>query len=158
MAAHQAPLSMGFSRQEHWSGLPFPPPMDESEKSKWSCSVTYPLIPNSEWIIGTDVIKKLQDTGEDKISLAVHIILWERQNWYHCHYSPWAVKCYIFIPWDQVYSCKFHRIYSVLLIWELFLEICPFHLCFQIHWHKIVIEVAVVMASQWFLFDNVLKK
>ena len=26
--ACQAPLSMGFSRQEHWSGLPFPPPGD----------------------------------------------------------------------------------------------------------------------------------
>ena len=25
-AAHQAPLSMGFSRQEYWSGLPRPPP------------------------------------------------------------------------------------------------------------------------------------
>ena len=25
-AAHQAPLSMGFSRQEYWSGLPFPSP------------------------------------------------------------------------------------------------------------------------------------
>ena len=24
--AHQAPLSLGFSRQEHWSGLPCPPP------------------------------------------------------------------------------------------------------------------------------------
>ena len=24
--AHQAPLSMGFSRQKHWSGLPFPSP------------------------------------------------------------------------------------------------------------------------------------
>ena len=24
--AHQAPLSMGFSRQEYWSGLPWPPP------------------------------------------------------------------------------------------------------------------------------------
>ena len=24
--AHQAPLSMGFSRQEYWSGLSFPPP------------------------------------------------------------------------------------------------------------------------------------
>ena len=24
MAAHQAPLSLGFSRQEYWSGLPFP--------------------------------------------------------------------------------------------------------------------------------------
>ena len=26
--AHQAPLSMGFSRQEYWSGLPFPSPRD----------------------------------------------------------------------------------------------------------------------------------
>ena len=31
-AAHQAPPSTGFSRQEHWSGLPFPSPMHESEK------------------------------------------------------------------------------------------------------------------------------
>ena len=29
MAAHQAPPSLGFSRQEHWSGLPFPSPMHE---------------------------------------------------------------------------------------------------------------------------------
>ena len=27
--AHQAPPSLGFSRQEHWSGLPFPSPMHE---------------------------------------------------------------------------------------------------------------------------------
>ena len=26
--AHQAPLSIGFSRQEYWSGLPFPSPWD----------------------------------------------------------------------------------------------------------------------------------
>ena len=26
--AHQAPLSMGFSRKEYWSGLPFPSPGD----------------------------------------------------------------------------------------------------------------------------------
>ena len=26
--ARQAPLSMGFPRQENWSGLPFPPPGD----------------------------------------------------------------------------------------------------------------------------------
>ena len=31
-AAYQAPPSMGFSRQQHWSGLPFPSPMHESEK------------------------------------------------------------------------------------------------------------------------------
>ena len=28
LVARQAPLSMGFSRQEHWSGLPFPSPGD----------------------------------------------------------------------------------------------------------------------------------
>ena len=39
MAAHHAPLSLGFFRQEHWSGLPFPSPMHESEKWKWSHSV-----------------------------------------------------------------------------------------------------------------------
>ena len=39
MAAHQAPLSLGFSRQEHWSGLPFPSPVHESEKWKGSSSV-----------------------------------------------------------------------------------------------------------------------
>ena len=33
-AAHQAPPSLGFSKQEHWSGLPFPSPMHESEKVK----------------------------------------------------------------------------------------------------------------------------
>ena len=33
--------SLGFSRLEHWSGLPFPSPMHESEKWKWSLSVTH---------------------------------------------------------------------------------------------------------------------
>ena len=30
--SHQAPPSLVFSRQQHWSGLPFPFPMHESEK------------------------------------------------------------------------------------------------------------------------------
>ena len=29
MAAYQAPPFLGFSRQEHWSGLPFPSPMND---------------------------------------------------------------------------------------------------------------------------------
>ena len=39
MAAHQASPSLGFSRQEHWSRLPFPSPMHEGEKWKGSRSV-----------------------------------------------------------------------------------------------------------------------
>ena len=37
--AHQAPQSLGFSRQELWSGLPFPSPVHARQKWKWSCSV-----------------------------------------------------------------------------------------------------------------------
>ena len=36
-AAHQAPPSLGLSRQEHWSGLPFPSPVHES--GKWKVKV-----------------------------------------------------------------------------------------------------------------------
>ena len=35
-AAHQAPPSLGFSRQEHWSGLPFPSPMHACMLSRFS--------------------------------------------------------------------------------------------------------------------------
>ena len=45
MAAHQAPLSLGFSRQEHWDGLPFPSPMHECESEvAQSCpTLCYPV-------------------------------------------------------------------------------------------------------------------
>ena len=38
-ATHQAPTSLEFSRQEQRGGLPFPSPVHESEKWKWSRSV-----------------------------------------------------------------------------------------------------------------------
>ena len=34
-AAFQAPLSMGFSRQEYWSGVPLPSPLDSAVHGKW---------------------------------------------------------------------------------------------------------------------------
>ena len=49
MAAHQAPPFLGFSRQEHWSGLPFPSPTHESEKWKWSCSCRYGFFFFPKW-------------------------------------------------------------------------------------------------------------
>ena len=46
-AAHQAPPSLGFSRQEHWSGLPFPSPMherkSESEVSQSCLTLSDPM-------------------------------------------------------------------------------------------------------------------
>ena len=41
MAAYQAPPSVGFSRQEYWSGVPLPPP---SAEYLWE----FPLLPTDE--------------------------------------------------------------------------------------------------------------
>ena len=71
-AAHQAPQSLGFSRQEHWSGLPFPPPMHESEKWKWSHSVVsdssrphglQPTGPLCPWIFQAKVLELRSTSG-----------------------------------------------------------------------------------------------
>ena len=43
MAAHQAPPSLGFSRQEHWSGLPFPSPIHESEVTQSCLTLIDPM-------------------------------------------------------------------------------------------------------------------
>ena len=40
-AAYQAPPSLGFSRQEHWSGLPFPSPMHENESEVAQSCLTF---------------------------------------------------------------------------------------------------------------------
>ena len=45
--AHQATLSMGFSRQEHWSGLPFPSPGDLPDPGiSWSPALQGDMLPS----------------------------------------------------------------------------------------------------------------
>ena len=74
-AAHQAPPSLGFSRQEHWSGLPFPSPGHESEKSKWSRSV----ISDSWWPHGLQPTRLLRPWDFPGKSTGVGI-LWPRMS------------------------------------------------------------------------------
>ena len=42
--AHQAPLSVGFSRQEYWGGVPFPPPGDPPHLRTEPTSLTSPAL------------------------------------------------------------------------------------------------------------------
>ena len=42
--AHQVPLSLEFSRQEYWSGLPFPPPGDLPEPGIQPTSLISPAL------------------------------------------------------------------------------------------------------------------
>ena len=43
-AAYQAPLSMGFSSQEYWSGLPFHPPGNLLDTGMWLASPSSPAL------------------------------------------------------------------------------------------------------------------
>ena len=49
--ARQAPLSMGFSRKEYWSGLPFPPPGDLPNPATESAYLVSPTLAGGFFII-----------------------------------------------------------------------------------------------------------
>ena len=57
--AHEAPLSMGFSRQEYWSGLPFSPPGNLPNLGIEAVSLTSPAF--ADGFFTTGVIWKVQE-------------------------------------------------------------------------------------------------
>ena len=73
-AAHQAPPSLGFSGQEHWSGLPFPSPIHESERGKGSCSV----MSDTSWPHGLKPTRLLcpWDFPGKSTGVGCHCLLW----------------------------------------------------------------------------------
>ena len=87
-AAHQAPPSLGFSRQEHWSGLPLPSPMQESEKCEWSCSV----VSDSSWPHGLQPTRRLRpwDFPGKSTGVGCHCLLLRKTR--HCQRIIKAVK------------------------------------------------------------------
>ena len=52
-ATHQAPLSMEFSRQEHWNGLPCPPPGDCPDPGIKPKSLVSPALAGGFFTAGT---------------------------------------------------------------------------------------------------------
>ena len=66
--------SLGFSRQEHWSRLPFPSPMHKSEKWKWSHSV----MSDSSWPHGPQPTRLLcrWDFPGKSTGVGCHCLLW----------------------------------------------------------------------------------
>ena len=51
--AQQAPLSLGFSRQEYWSGLPCPPPGDLPDPGIEPKSLTFPALAGGSFTTST---------------------------------------------------------------------------------------------------------
>ena len=95
MATHQAPPSLGFSRQEHWSGLPFPSPMHESEKWKGSRSV----VSDSSWPHGLQPTRLLHpwDFPGKSTGVGCHCLL--------CHRTPrWWEFLFPYYVWNMYFE------------------------------------------------------
>ena len=75
---HQAPLSVGFSRQEHWSGLPRPPPGDLPDQGMehMSPALQVDFSPLSHW--GSPHVFKLVDKREFRKSYRYNrLMIWK---------------------------------------------------------------------------------
>ena len=80
-AAHQTPLSMGFSRQEYWRGLTCPPPGDLPNPG---------IEPRSPTLWADSLLSeppgKPKKTGVGNLSLLKGIFLTQASNWGFLHY------------------------------------------------------------------------
>ena len=84
-AARQAPLSMGFSRQEYWSGLPFPSPGDllnlgVEPGSPALKADSLPLSPQGSPHVHTTICKIYNQQGPAAKHKEVCSVLWNNLN------------------------------------------------------------------------------
>ena len=104
--ARQAPLSMGFSRQEHWSGLPCPPPGDLPNPGIKPTSLTSPALGDRFFTTGS-TWKALSycTTVFFKVLTVKFKMFYYCFMYYFCekYYKPTTVqyfiaKCIIWVP------------------------------------------------------------
>ena len=115
-AAHQAPPSLEFSRQGHWSGLPFPSPMHESEKWKWSCSV----VSDSSQPDGLQRTRLLHpwDRPGKSTGVGCHRLLW---------FSPRAELKSMEEKGNKLILSIFKNSSRTIFVWEYLLHIAAHH-------------------------------
>ena len=84
--AHQAPPSMGFSRQEYWSGLPFPSPgtarWGGKDEAPWRCL--------GEVLQGLAAVSVPMETSRETTSTGLPLLFSLRRSLssWHCLYPP----------------------------------------------------------------------
>ena len=114
-AAYQAPPSLGFSRQEYWSGLPFPSPMHESEKWKWSHSVMsdssrpHGLQPTRllhPWDFPRQHIKKQRhyfvNKGPSFKAMVFPVVMYGCENWTIKKAEQWRIDAFELWCWRRL--------------------------------------------------------
>ena len=82
--ARQAPLSMGFSRQEYWSGLPCLPAGD----------LLKPLMELESPALQADSLPN-ETPGKPRLSVHIYTYIWEKEMATHSSILAWR------IPWIE---------------------------------------------------------
>ena len=82
--ACQAPLSMGFSRQEYWSELPFPPPGDLPDPGIRPTSLISPALAGRLFIQGVRVDQKKFSGLSTEVSKAPHSLQENKETRMNC--------------------------------------------------------------------------
>ena len=141
MAAHKAPPSLGFSRQEHWSGLPFPSPMQESEKWKWCRSV----ISDSSWPHGLQPTRLLHpwDFPGKSTGVGCHCLL--------------RIPYYIYLKIQFLFQAFVVAVQSLSCVWLFVTPWTAAHqafLSFTISWNlfKLMSTESVMPSNHLILF------
>ena len=97
--AHQAPPSMGFSRQEHWSGLPFPSPKGSIERKKVK-SLNFVWLFVTPWSLPSSSIYGI---------FQARVLVWVAISFSILVYKPhlWLwITCYhmVFLLWPSIHE------------------------------------------------------
>ena len=100
-AAHQAPPSLGFSRQEHWSGAPLPSPAANADRVSVCCTCHFQssspfFVPFGLLSLQVSSVSNFHpDTGGEGgrlFRLTCSLVLWGGRNTANkCHWRVWGV-------------------------------------------------------------------
>ena len=103
-AACQAPLSMGFSRQESWSGLPFPSPGDLPDLGSnphllhllhWLDLPSLGIKPMSPLLRGRQILYCLSHQGSPHFSVNISVNIFSCYIWFNRRKLDSQICCYI---------------------------------------------------------------
>ena len=115
--AHQAPLFMEFSRQEYWSGFPFPPPEDLPDPGIKPVSPASPVLAGK--FFTTVPPGKLQPTSADTIF---------KWNISAIKFTHRILESYLFFLLNSTFSTSsfnFSRESFLFFLWNVLFWFCP---------------------------------
>ena len=127
-AAHQAPPSLGFSRQEHWSGLPFPSPMHQSEVAQ-SCPTLSDLTDCS--LPGSSVHGIFQARGLEWGDIAFSTSYWIA--FVFLSKIKWTYFCVLFLSSLLHSTYLFLSLHQYHIVLIIVLTVVPLYLFLCIH-------------------------